>query len=189
MSMAICLHASIAVADQIVPRGNGWQTYVNDQFGMQFDIPVDFRPAPPPEDGGGRSFDKGNASIYIFASQNADGDTPASFLKQMASTEGYENVTYSPAGRSWLVISGFRGERIFYEKYFFRDGLISAFGMDFPKEDKPLYAPVIERIEESFKAGRSLRTAVSRSFNYRVISDLADAMLVSLALPSENRVL
>ena len=62
-------------------------------------------------------------------------------------------MTYSPSGDSWLVISGFRGERIFYEKYFFHDGVISAFGMDFPKEDKPLYAPIIERIEDSFKAG------------------------------------
>lgn len=153
------LASSAAIADQLVRHGDGWQTYVNDRYGMQFDIPADFRPAPPPENGGGRSFDKGNASIYIFASQNTESDTPASFQRQMAGTEGYENVTYSPAGHSWLVISGFRGDRIFYEKYFFRDGLISAFGMDFLKEDKPRYAPVIERIEDSFKVRRSLRTA------------------------------
>ena len=73
----------------------------------------------------------------------------------MIHTQGYESVTYRPSGDSWLVISGFRGERIFYEKYFFRDGIISAFGMDFPKEDKPFYAPVIERIEDSFLAGQS----------------------------------
>ena len=58
------------MADQLVPRGDGWQTYVNDRFGMQFDIPADFQPAAPPENGGGRSFDKGDASIYIFASHN-----------------------------------------------------------------------------------------------------------------------
>ena len=73
----------------------------------------------------------------------------------MTGTEGYEDVTYTPAGDSWLVISGYRDGRIFYEKYFFRDGVIAAFGMDFPKEDKPLYAPIIERIEDSFKAGHS----------------------------------
>jgi len=161
LSMALCVCGSPAIADRLVPRGDGWQTYVNDHFGMQFDIPADFRPAAPPEDGGGRSFDKGNALIYIFASQNTDGDTPASFQRQMAGTQGYEHVTYSPAGQSWLVISGFRGDRIFYEKYFFRDGLISAFGMDFPKEDKPLYAPVIERIEDSFKAGNTRHMVAS----------------------------
>jgi hypothetical protein len=144
-----------AAADQLVPRGDGWQTYVNDRFGMQFDIPGDFQPAAPPENRDGRSFEKGNASIYIFASHNVDGDTPAAFKRKLIGTKEYEDVTYSPAGDSWLVVSGFRGERIFYEKYFFRGGVISAFGMDFPKEDKPRYAPVIERIEDSFKAGRS----------------------------------
>ena len=155
LAIALWIAGSPAIADQLVPRGDGWQTYINDRFGMQFDIPADFQPAAPPEDGGGRSFDKGDASIYIFGSYNTEGDTPASFKAQMITTQGYENVTYSPSGYSWLVISGFRGERIFYEKYFFHDGVISAFGMDFPKEDKPLYAPVIERIEDSFHAGQS----------------------------------
>jgi len=155
LTIALWIAGSPAAADQLIPRGDGWQTYINDRFGMQFEIPADFQPAAPPESGGGRSFDKGDASIYIFASDNTEGDTPASFKEQMIHTQDYENVTYRPSGDSWLVISGFRGERIFYEKYFFRDGLISAFGMDFPKEDKPLYAPVIERIENSFRSGHS----------------------------------
>lgn len=144
-----------ASADQFLPLGDGWQTYVNDRFGMRFDVPADFVATAPPENGGGQSFEKGDASIYIFASHNTEGDTPASFKKQLIGTEGYEEVTYSPSGGSWLVISGYRGDRIFYEKYFFRAGVIAAFGMDFPKEDKPRYAPVIERIEDSFRAGRS----------------------------------
>ena len=129
-----------ASADQFLPLGDGWHTYVNDRFGMRFDIPADFAPADPPQNGDGRSFEKGDASLYIFASHNSEGDTPRSFKGQLS---------------TWLVISGFRGDRIFYEKYFFHDGVISAFGMDFPKEDKPIYAPIIERIEDSFEAGRS----------------------------------
>ena len=151
----LCLSVGAALADQLLPLGGGWQTYVNDRFGMRFDIPADFQPAASPENGDGRSFEKDDASIYIFASHNIDGDTPRSFKRQLIGTPGYEDVTYSPSGDTWLVISGFRGARIFYEKYFFHDGVISAFGMDFPKEDKPRYAPVIERIEDSFKAGRS----------------------------------
>jgi hypothetical protein len=151
----LCILSSAAFADQLVPLGNGWETYINDRFGMRFDIPADFKPAPSPENGDGRSFEKGEASIYIFASHNTQGDTPKSFKKQLIGSKGYEEVTYSPSGDTWLVVSGFRGVRIFYEKYFFHDGVISAFGMDFPKDAKPLYAPVIERIENSFKAGRS----------------------------------
>jgi hypothetical protein len=155
LALLLCQLSGSALADQLLPLGNGWQTYVNDRFGMQFDVPADFQPAAPPENGDGRSFEKGDASIYIFASHNTQGDTPKSFKKQLIGTQGYEKVTYSPSGGTWLVISGFRGTRIFYENYFFHDGVISAFVMDFPKEKKPLYAPVIEHIEDSFKAGRA----------------------------------
>jgi len=155
LAAALCFAGASAMADQLVPLGDGWETYVNDRFGMQFDIPADFQPGRPPENGDGRSFDKGDASIYIFASHNIEGDTPASFKRKLIGTKSYERVTYSPSGDGWLVISGFRGNRIFYEKYFFRDDVISAFGMDFPKQEKPRYAPVIERIENSFRAGRA----------------------------------
>ena len=68
-----------ALADRFLPLGGGWQTYVNDRYGMRFDIPADFRPAAPPENGDGRSFEKGDTSLYIFASHNSEGDTPRSF--------------------------------------------------------------------------------------------------------------
>ena len=64
-------------------------------------------------------------------------------------------MTYSPAGRDWLVLSGYRGNNIFYEKYFFRNGVVSGFGMEFPRGAKPRYAPIVERIEDSFRAGHS----------------------------------
>ena len=75
LMIALWIAGSPAVADQLIPRGDGWQTYINDRFGMQFDIPGDFQPAAPPENGDGRSFDKGDASIYIFARDNTEGDT------------------------------------------------------------------------------------------------------------------
>ena len=70
-------------------------------------------------------------------------------------SEGYERVTYSPSGDTWLVVSGFRGDRIFYEKFSFKDGVISAFGVEFPTGEKPFYSPIVERIEDSFRAGHS----------------------------------
>jgi len=51
------------------------------------------------------------------------------------------------------VLSGFRGDMIFYEKYLFRGGIVVAFGMEFPGARKPFYAPIVERIEDSFRAG------------------------------------
>jgi hypothetical protein len=33
--------------------------------------------------------------------------------------EGYEDITYHPRGRSWFVLSGRRGDQIYYEKVIF----------------------------------------------------------------------
>jgi hypothetical protein len=145
-----------ALADQFLPLGDGWQTYVNDRYGMRFDYPAEiFTPEAPPQNGDGRSFTGTDVSLQIFAFHNINEETPASLKRRLVGEEGYADVTYGPSGGTWLVLSGFRGERIFYEKYFFNGGVISAFGIEFPRDEKPTYAPIIERIEDSFKAGRS----------------------------------
>ncbi len=152
----VALVVGAAQADDFIPRKDGWQTYVNDRFGMRFNYPADiFTAEAPPENGDGRRFTAEDATLEIYALHNVDNDTPGTFRRRMKGTDGYEDVTYSPSGKAWLVVSGFRGERIFYEKYFFKDGVISAFGIDFPKDRKPFYAPIVERIEDSFKAGHS----------------------------------
>ena len=156
VAVLLTLLFGVAQADQFVPLANGWQTYVNDRFGMRFDYPADvFKPDTPPENGDGQTFTAEDATLEIYAFRNLDSDTPASLKRRMAGTDGYENVTYSPSGKTWLVLSGFRGDHIFYEKYMFNDGIISAFGVDFPKDEKPFFSPMIERMENSFRAGHS----------------------------------
>lgn len=69
---------------------------------------------------------------------------------------GYENVTYSPRGESWLVVSGYRGTIVFYEKFFLSGGMLHAFSVTFPESSRPVFAPVIERMEDSFRIGDPL---------------------------------
>jgi hypothetical protein len=140
--------------DQFLPIGDGWQTYVNDRFGISVDYPAEvFEAQPEPENLDGRSFSADNAELHIFGLQNVEQDTPSSLKRRLVGTEGYEKVTYSPSGGRWLVLSGYRDSRIFYEKYFFSGEVISALGVEFPEEEKPYYAPLIERMEDSFRAG------------------------------------
>lgn len=160
-SLGLCLTGIVpttgaARADEFIPLGGGWQSYVNDRFGMSFDFPADvFTPLEPPQNGDGRSFASPDASLQIFATHNTLGETPRSMKRDMVGLEDYQEVTYSPSGDTWLVLSGFRGDRIFYEKYFFRDDVVSAFAIEFPRERKPFYSPIIERMEDSFRAGHS----------------------------------
>jgi hypothetical protein len=156
LAFAFALAASTALADQFLPTSGGWQTYINDRFGMSFDFPADvFAPQPPPENGDGRSFRSDNATLQIVAFHNIDNRSPAAFKRELLAGDGYEDVTYGPTGQTWFVLSGFRGDRIFYEKYLFNDDVVSVFGIEFPEGEKPYYAPIIERIEDSFEAGHS----------------------------------
>ena len=143
-----------ARADQFLPAQGGWQTYVNERFGTRLDFPPDiFVPGETAEHGAGRRFAAADATLEIYSFENIERETPASLKRRLVGSDGYTDVTYSPAGDSWLVLSGFRGPIIFYEKYFFARGVISGFGMEFPADEKPRYAPIIERMEDSFRPG------------------------------------
>ena len=143
-----------ARADQFEPIGGGWEVYVNDRYGTSLVFPANiFTPAEPPENGDGRRFHSEDATLEVYAWENLDGESATSLKRRLVGSEGYEEVTYSPTGRSWLVLSGYRGDNIFYEKYFFSGDEIHGFGMEFPASEKPNYAPIVERIEDSFRAG------------------------------------
>jgi hypothetical protein len=143
-----------AAADQFRPAPGGWQTYVNERFGTSLDFPPDlFVPGDAQDNGAGQRFAAADAALEVYSFENTDRETPASLKRRLVGSEGYSDVTYSPTGDSWLVLSGFRGPIIFYEKYFFSGGVISGFGMEFPAAEKPRYAPIIERMEDSFRAG------------------------------------
>ena len=154
-ALATCGLASIGIAhaDTFLPLGDGWQTYVNSRYGTRLDFPVDlFAPGLPPENGDGLQFRSPDATFEVYAFQNVEGDTAQTLKERLAGREGYTTVTYSPSGYNWLVLSGIRGDAIFYEKYLFREAMVHAFGMEFPGVSKPLYAPILERMEDSFRA-------------------------------------
>jgi hypothetical protein len=143
-------------ADRFEPAGAGWEVYVNERFGTSFTFPADvFAPADPPANGDGRRFISPDATLEVYAWNNVDRETAGTLKHRLTGSQGYDRVTYSPAGADWLVLSGYRGKNIFYEKYFFRGDIVHGFGIEFPASAKPHYAPIIERIEDSFRAGDS----------------------------------
>jgi hypothetical protein len=68
---------------------------------------------------------------------------------------GYDELTYRPRGRSWFVLSGYRGDTIYYEKVMFscRDRLVNVFAITYPTSQRKLYDSVVERMEDVFKTG------------------------------------
>ena len=182
LSVAVIAPAS-ALADKFVPVGSGWQRYSNDLYGTEFEFPADlFRVGPAPAAGDGREFISQDATLEIFATRNSRRETARTLKRRLLEEEeGYDVVTYASSGGNWLVLSGFRRDKIFYEKYLLRDGIIHAFGMEFPASAKPVYAPVVERIEDSFRTGAPSSAAFAPRSKSRQVDSRPDGV------PGEER--
>ena len=78
-------------------------------------IPQDWRAVPPPQGVNARGFvsPDGNSKIILYA-KSANRPVSAQ-LRRLRTVRGGD-ITYERAGRSWIVVSGFVGNRIFYRK-------------------------------------------------------------------------
>ena len=78
-------------------------------------IPQDWKAVPPPHDSNARGFisPDGNSKIVLYARPASR--PAAAHLARLRSVRGGQ-VAYERQGRSWIVVSGFFGNRIFYRK-------------------------------------------------------------------------
>ncbi len=162
--LVICALLSGATAaaveqHQPVPEED-WTTYKNARFGYSLYYPSGlFEAESPPTNGSGLTFvsENGRAKIVVFGTHNSENLSPKEYRRVLLEEfGGYDELDYSPTGRTWFVLSGYRGENIYYQKVIFScsNRIINVFSMTFPTVEKPLYAGMIETMEDHFKTGR-----------------------------------
>ena len=139
----------------------GWTEHQNERFGFAFEYPAGiFRFERAAKRGDGEMFvaPSFNARLVVGAVSNTEGHTPASYLA-FTERKTYRNdrITYRKRGQGWFVLSGYKGEKIFYEKVIFSCGgrLINGFALSYPARHNRAISPVIERIEDTFRPGPS----------------------------------
>ncbi|NJM34666.1 MAG: hypothetical protein HC850_08110 [Rhodomicrobium sp.] len=141
-----------------------WINYEDPRFGYTLFYPsAMFEPGPPPENGSGQTFATadGKAKIVVFGAFNAENYSPAEYRRVLLEEfGGYDRMDYSPTGKTWFVLSGFRGDNIYYQKVMFTcsNKVISVLSMTFPTAEKPFYEPLVETVEDNFKTGRGSDT-------------------------------
>jgi hypothetical protein len=94
----------------------------------------------------------------VGAWNNREGRSPEQFKRWlMANAGGYDELTYRPRGRSWFVLSGYRGDDIYYEKVMFSCGgqVVNVMAVSYPSRERSIYDPAVERMEDTFGPGRS----------------------------------
>jgi hypothetical protein len=162
---AVCLSAFLAGLLLLASARDGtaetWKLYLNARFGTAAEYPAErFHAENPPANGDGQSFTaKDGAKLAIFASFNVEDDTPASheaFLR--GASADYNEVTLRASGSNWLVLSGYRGASIFYEKYIFarrKDAdEIHGFVLTYGRDAKAVYDPIAARIARTLHQAR-----------------------------------
>jgi hypothetical protein len=135
-----------------------WRTYVNERFGTAIEYPGSiFKAEPWPDNGDGLVFkSRDGAEFTVSASYNALSDNVQSLeqsLRHPASggPDQYTNVTYRLSQPGLLVLSGFRGDRVYYEKFLFgrSQETIHQFAIVYPRATKSIYDPIVERMSKS----------------------------------------
>ena len=137
----------------------GWQSYRNERFGLSLSYPGRvFRIERTSEAGDGVVFGAPgtDARMLVGALPNRDRHTVATYQDFVArkSYAAYR-IHYRPKGNTWFVLSGEGDGKIFYEKVVFSCGgrLINSFALIYPAADRRIFDPIVERIEDTFRAG------------------------------------
>ena len=144
-----------------VAAARGWVSNSDAEFGFTFSYPPDLFHSVEGDE---------KPSFYYFRSSAADAkllfgawdnvkqQTPEAFKSWLIENAGgYKDVTYRPGGRSWFVLSGYRDEHIYYEKVMFSCAgrVVNVFAMSYPTNQRHVFDPLVERIEDSFGPGRN----------------------------------
>jgi hypothetical protein len=127
-------------------------TYRNARFGTVATFPQEAFPVaqPEPVNGDGRAWTAPNgAELFIYARANRGGETPSSIIADRAADD---TVTYKKGGERWVVVSGYRDGKIFYERYIFRGDLVHSVAIRYPREERPRYDPLVGPITLSLRA-------------------------------------
>jgi hypothetical protein len=131
-----------------------WQVFKVPDYGTRLEYPASiFSSAGQAETGVGQRFESedGRAVLSIYARENENGDTPASYLKKNLRQSGlqYERVT-----RSFFAISLEREGTILYSRCNFSRSArraIHCFDLAYPQAEKRAWDPVVTRISLSLR--------------------------------------
>jgi hypothetical protein len=134
----LCIATFIAEATSRDRAGLDWQMFQVPEYGTHVEYPAKlFAPVGEAEKGVGQRFESedGRAVLSIYARENQDDDTPASYLRKNLRQPmlDYERVT-----RSSFAISMEREETIYYSRCNFsaRHSTIHCFDLVYPQTEK-----------------------------------------------------
>ena len=127
-----------------------WRVFADTRHAMRIEYPADLFGQVEQTDEG-TVMTASDARLEMSA-MRVEGVTTAADLRALIEgSEGYDDMTYTPGGNRWLVISGYRDADIYYEKFLIGDDLVRGFSVQYPAAQRHFFDPIVERLEDSFR--------------------------------------
>ena len=148
--------AALILAVAAPAAAQDWQSFTNDRFGATADVPAGWRANPPPANGDGLSFTspEGTATVAVYGSFQAF-DTLAESVAILEAPLDGETITYRHTDGKTVVVSGLRGDTIFYRKSLLSCGgtIWNGISIEYPAADKARYDALVTHVARSLKPG------------------------------------
>jgi hypothetical protein len=155
-------------AVQSRPQEENWQSFRSERFGYSLLFPADMlRLVSESPDGKSLEFlsEDGQTKLRVLTTLNSDNVSPSEYRAEIIEKlSDYRSIKYGPRGNNWFVLSGIRGDSIFYQKVMFscRGRVINAFAMTYPSLEKREYDPIVTTIEKNFRASSGAGCGANR---------------------------
>ncbi len=154
---ALIVICGLGPAQAAFDEGAAWETYRSDRFGYSLLFPsnvLEQRNETPDGRGVELSSNDGFVKLKVLAADNTDnvslGEYRAAILRELSAGN---KLSYGPMGQNWFVLSGVRGDSIYYQKVIFACGgrVIDAFALTYPEQRRQEFDPIVTTIEKNFR--------------------------------------
>ncbi len=141
-----------------------WTTYTGERYGFSVEYPAYLlKEQKAPHNNDGRTFlsENGSASLVVFGRFNTDEWADAKAMKAgLLASGNYTDLSYEQAKEGWVVLSGTRGDVVYYEKYVLscKNKIINSIILNHLSEDTDRFSDITKRIAMSLKPGIGLET-------------------------------
>jgi hypothetical protein len=157
------LTAAVVIAAVTAPvAAKTLRSYQDERFGTVAAVPPDWRRLPPDERWHGARFVSPDGTSWLAIYAAPDGAAPG-----RDSVEAHMDATTRAAGESitllvrrpgWLVVSGTKGDRVFYRKAVLscdtREAVWHHIALEYPAQMKRTYDPLVAVVSRSLEPGQ-----------------------------------
>ncbi len=157
---ALAFTGPASAEDAWTPLREGWSRYQNERFGTSAEVPrhIFKLVEPPPVNGDGRAFTSRDGSQLTVSGSYGPyvvTDTFTEYKAWLLENAELDRITYKAEGKSWLVLSGIKGQNIVYQRVMEGCGAAHTLHIEYLASKKDLYGPVAVRMARSLscKAG------------------------------------